>query len=117
MNLSTIPELAKLNGITTQQVSVLFKANGINPIEKKKVNINGFIGWAYEVSEVESVIRTFVERKNKPKKDFVIKKYTNEEVCLRLRNDVGHYLWNREIKNWNSYDWKEFEKLTLNKLL
>jgi hypothetical protein len=111
MKTTTIQELSHTHKINDQQVRLLLIKNNILPIKNNKVVINGFSGRAYYSELCEPIMTAYVNSNAKPKRNEIIKKHSIIEVLNVLRKDVKHVLWNKEIKNWNVLDWREFQVL------
>lgn len=112
---TTISEAAYLNNVPVSTIRWQLKKNNIQPIEKKKWNLRGFIGLPYKLEDVQIVLGKFQRVKKEPvpeiEEPVTIKKITQKEVCEVLRKDVKSSLNNKLIKFWTKEDWKEFNNL------
>jgi len=105
----TITELSETYKLDAQAIRILLSKNNIEPIDKVRRKINGFKGFVYPLSESEKAIKDKLQKIEVPK--IIKKKYTGIQICDILRNDVKHYLNNKQVKDWNNLDWKEFNKI------
>lgn len=111
MILTTITEVSAIHEISNQQLAKSIKNQRIKPLKDTRVTINGFIGNPYKLSDLQDIITKFKEKKSKVKNNKFLKKYTTEQICVILRKNPKHYLWNKQVTKWTIYDWKEFEKI------
>lgn len=115
---TTISEQAVLRGVDVDSVRWQLTKNNIEPIERKKWVLRGYIGRPYLLEDIERAMKGFCPEKtialrNKPKKK-IKKHYSQKEICEVLRSDVKNPLNNKEVKNWSDNDWLTFEKLKIN---
>lgn len=115
MNYTTIPELSANTNLSTNSIRFQLYKNKIEPVEKVKLNINGFVGQPFKIEDVEKVISSFVPTSERIKIDSdalkEIKKYSHQDVCKVLRNHIKSVLNNKIVSTWNYKDWQEFEEL------
>lgn len=107
--LTTIPQVAHENFLAQSSIRNIFTKYELKPIEKVKHVINGYAGHPYSLDEVNSVLKSFLKKREKPVS--VLRKMSHEDICKVLRNHLKSYLWNREVSDWSYHDWTEFESL------
>jgi len=113
MLVTTISEASRLNNISVTSIRWQIVKNEIQPIDKMKWNLNGFIGQPYLKEDIVKAIETFDPDKVIKKRKSVCKSYSNQDVLIVLRKNKKSRLWNKKIEDWKHKDWVEFNKLIL----
>ncbi len=113
MNLVTISEASIINNISVNTIRNQVYKHKIQPIDKVKWQLNGYLGHPFKKEDIEMVISEYknTEVKHIPEQEMKIKRYTSEEVCKVLRKHLNSTLWNKQISSWNIVDFRTFEKL------
>lgn len=115
---TTISEQAVLRGVDVDSVRWQLTKNNIEPIERKKWVLRGYIGRPYLFEDIERAMKGFRPDKaialRNIQKEKIKTHYSQKEICEVLRSDVKNPLNNKEVKNWNDKDWLTFEKLKIN---
>lgn len=114
---TTISEQATLRGVDVDSIRWHLIKNKIEPIERKKWVLRGYIGRPYKLEDIDKVMQGF-----RPEKCIALrvdpepikKHYTQKEICQVLRNHIKNPLNNKLVKDWNYKDWQEFENLKIN---
>ncbi len=107
--LVTLPQIAHENFLSQSAIRNIFSRYELKPVEKVKHVINGYAGHPYSLDEVNSVLKSFLKKREKPVS--VLRKMSHEDICKVLRYHLKSYLWNRKVSEWNFNDWKAFEEL------
>lgn len=113
---TTISEQAALRGVDVDSVRWQLTKNNIEPIERKKWVLRGYIGRPYLFEDIENAMNSF-----KPERVIALRKnqepikkyYTQKEICQILRSYIKNPLNNKMVKDWNYKDWQEFENLKI----
>lgn len=112
---TTISEQAVLRGVDVDSIRWQLTKNNIEPIERKKWVLRGYIGRPYLFEDIERAMKGFrpdkaIALRNIPKRK-VKTHYSQKEVCEVLRFHVKSPLNNKMVKSWNEKDWGEFNSL------
>jgi len=107
--LTTIAEFSEKNGFNINSVRSKIRINDIKPIDTEQYRIRGYRGKPFKIEDVSRVMDGFEPNKKHQTSEAV--NYTQSEIIQVLRNYPKHSLWNKNIKNWNSSDFTEFNNL------
>lgn len=116
MLVTTISQASHEQNISVTSIRWQLVKNEIQPIDKMKWNLNGFIGQPYLKEDIQKVLSEFKPDKTikiRNEKIKSISKYSKEEVLIVLRKHMKHYLWNKYFTDWKQKDWIEFNKLIM----
>jgi len=111
---TTISEQATLRGVDVDSIRWQLLKNKIEPIEKKKWVLRGYIGRPYNSADIDLAMKGFKPERRialRAEKKEHIKMYSQHEVCIVLRKHIKSNLNNKVLKDWNATDWKEFNNL------
>lgn len=117
MLVTTISQVSHEHNISVTSIRWQLIKNEIQPIDKAKWKLNGFIGQPYFKDDIQKAISEFKPDKTiKLRKERFknISKYSKYEVLIVIRKNMKHYLWNKNFNEWNKNDWIEFNKLKNN---
>ena len=108
--LTTIAEFSETNGININSVRWQLRIQKVKPIDTEQYRIRGYRGKPFKIEDVKRVMEGF-EPNKKHVGEVEKVNYTQQQITNVLRFYAKHYLWNKNIKDWNNSDYVEFNKL------